>query len=220
MRKIIFILVLLGIPGIMNAQDNTGNQGYKKVWEFGLGFNVQQLNRATLNNFNHIEGNGNYLSIDNRSALFGFNIAVARELNSHFYLDFQSNFDFASDPTIDGHKTRFSVTPAIGVQWKLGSYMKNKVIDPFVRGAVGYQFRNFNVQGTYDVSDSGMIVEEKSRNISPIIFGVGTNLWITNNWGVSLEADYQINPQSGVNNQWLGVIRLTYRLGGKPILCY
>ena len=202
---------------MVKAQES---QEYKKVWEFGLGINVQSLERATLKNFTQIEGEYNRLVIDNRSALFGLNIYVARELNSHFYLDFQGNLGFASDPATVGSKTRFTVTPTIGIQWRLGSYMKNKVIDPFVRTAVGYQFRNFNPESIYDVSNSEMVVEDHSRNVSPVIFGAGSNLWVTNNWGVSLEADYQLNPQSGVNSQWLGVIRVTYRLGGKPVVCY
>lgn len=215
MKKLLLAIIA------MAAIASTGRaEEVKKVWEFGGGLNIQSLNRVGVKNFTAVAGEYNALSLDNRSAIFGLNIYVARELNSHFYVDFQSNFDFASDPGQEKSKTRTTISPSLGVQWRLGSYMRNKVIDPFVRVGVGYQYRNFNTEGIYNVTDETQVAEEDSRSVSPIAFGVGTNLWLTNRWGVGLQADYMLNPQSGIANQWQGSLRVVYRLGGKPIVCY
>lgn len=210
----ISILAAVAIAASAQAQE------VKKVWEFGAGLNVQSLDRVGVKNFTEVEGQYNALSLDSRSVIYGLNIYVARELNSHFYADFQSNFDFASDPGRDKRKHRTTISPSLGIQWRLGSYMRNKAIEPFVRVGIGYQYRNFNTEGVYDVTDATQVGEGRSRSISPVAFGVGSNLWLTNRWGVGLQADYMLNPQSGVANQWQGSIRVVYRLGGKPVVCY
>jgi len=212
MKKTIIAALAVLCTAAAWAQD-----AHKKSWEFGIGGNVESLKRAYINSYNRVDNSADALSIDERDAIFGLHLYVARELNSHFFLDFQGNFNFASDSQIDGRNNLIIAYPSIGLQWRLGSYMRNKVIDPFARIGVGYQFRNFSITNAYDVVNNTSMVEDRNRHLSPISFGLGTNLWISSRWGLGLEADYLLIPQHDADNQWQGSVRVIYRLGGSDI---
>lgn len=213
-KSIIALCFIISAVGLIKADE------YGKVSEFGVGINIQQFPRATLTTLQNVPGQYNYLSIDYRAALFGINVYCAWELNPHFYFDIQGNADFGSDPRAIGEKFRYTLTPSVGIQWRLGSYMRNKVIDPFVRVGIGFQYRNYNLEGPYDLSSGTSVVEYKGRGSSPVIFGAGSNFWISDRWGIGMEADFLVNPQKKVDNQWQGMVRLVYRHGGKPIVKY
>lgn len=191
-----------------------GQDSSSKAWEFGIGGDVQSLKRIYIADYDRLD-HADAIRMDERNVVFGAQLYVARELNRHFYLDFHGNFDFGNDPQASGRKTRVVITPTIGVQWRLGSYMLNKVIDPFVRVDVGYQYRNFTVTDVYNFAEGNSSVGNSSRHLSPVTFGAGTNLWISNNWGIGLEADYMLQPQTNVENQWQGAVRVIYRVGGE-----
>lgn len=214
MRKIFFTIVTWTLMTLSGSAQITG---FDKCWEFGVGIDLQSLPRTYIDGFDRDASNTtDFLSIRDQRIIAGAQLYVARELNSHFYLDLQTTLNFAGDKDNSSRKTRVAITPSVGVQWRLGSYMTNKVIDPFVRAGVGYQFRNLEINKVTDITSPDGMVREKSRNLTPVFLGLGSNLWITNRWGVGLEADYLIIAQSHADNQWQGAARVMYRLGGEP----
>lgn len=196
----------------------------KKAWEFGLGGSVWQFNRISLSNFQKdAEGNYTY-DMTNNHALWGGQIYVARELNSHFYLDFQGNLG-ATDRTLGG-KTKWLGQAGLGLQWRLGEYFKSPYIDPFLRVGTNYIYKGFDIYyaGDESVGKDQMqwvmsnVANKDGRDKTHMFatsFGGGVNMWLNDRFGLGLQADYLLMPYKHVANSIQGSVRLMWRFGGK-----
>lgn len=196
----------------------------KKAWEFGLGGSVWQFNRISLSNFQK-DADGNYTyDMTNHHALWGGQIYVARELNSHFYLDFQGNLG-ATDKTLGG-KTKWLGQAGLGLQWRLGEYFKSPYIDPFLRVGANYLYKGFDIYyaGDESVGDDQMqwvmsnVANKNGRDKTHMFaasFGGGVNMWLNDRFGIGLQADYLLMPYKNVANSIQGSVRLMWRFGGK-----
>lgn len=196
----------------------------KKAWEFGLGGSVWQFNRISLSNFQkNADGNYTY-DMTNHHALWGGQVYVARELNSHFYLDFQGNLG-ATDKTLGG-KTKWLGQAGLGLQWRLGEYFKSPYIDPFLRVGANYLYKGFDIYyaGDESVGKDQMqwvmtnVANKDGRdktNMFAASFGGGVNMWLNDRFGIGLQADYLLMPYSHVANSVQGSVRLMWRIGGK-----
>lgn len=216
--------------GVINSEEKP-----KKAWEVGVGASIFNFSRIDFTNFQ--KATDNYkLGMHLRHSVIGPHLYIARELNTHFYLDVQGNLSF-TEQYVDGKdklKTAFMVGP--GLQWRLGEYFGSKYVDPFFRVGVNYMKKNFDMKYT---GSEGTLPEEMSwvlenlynkdgidRNeMFPVAFGVGLNAWLNDRFGIALQGDWLMMPHKNVANSTQGTVRLMWRLGGKskkaqPIVQY
>ncbi len=220
-------LICISRPAIAQdgdiAGDNEGKE--KRAWELGIGGSVFQFSRVDFTNFNK-GANAYNLGLQLRHNVIGPNLYVARELNSHFYLDVQGTVGL-TEQYVNGKdrlKTLYMVGP--GLQWRLGEYFNSKHVDPYVRVGVSYMKKNFSMkyQGAEgDLPDEMSWVLENMRNkdgvdrneMIPVSMGLGVNTWLNDRFGIGLQADYLYMPYKHVANSLQGTARLMWRIGGK-----
>ncbi|ADV44158.1 OmpA family protein [Bacteroides helcogenes] len=228
-------VVCIGLPA--NAQkssrnstdgDNThvGMKRTKKAWEIGIGGTGLQMTRFNVINFQTNDKDGYTINTSKRDLLFGGHLYVARELNSHFYLDLQGMLDYSSDPVRNGHESRWVGMAGLGFQWRLGEYFHSSYIDPFLRAGVNYMYKNFNVNYNgieefnrkemgWNLSNDYNKEGDDKHNLLPISLGAGVNMWLNDRIGIGLQGDYLIMPYKHIANSWQGTVRFIWRIGGK-----
>lgn len=209
---------------LMNASAQEPAPQEKKAWEIGIGGSVWQFNRISFSNFQQ-NADGSYTyDMTNRHAIWGGQLYVARELNSHFYLDFQGNLG-GTNKTTNG-KTKFLGLAGLGLQWRFGEYFKSPYIDPFLRVGANYMYKGFDMcyRGSENVNDdqmqwamtnSGNKDGRDKTNMFVASFGGGVNMWLGDRFAVGLQADYLLMPYKNVANSVQGTVRLMWRFGGK-----
>lgn len=230
MKRIILYALVLFVT-VYSATAQTVRSGvakrttYHKKWEFGVGGSVFQFSRTSFTNFAKMD-KGYRFDLKMKQAVFGGNIYVARELNNHFYIDFQSVIGATTESLHnDKSETKWLYTAALGVQWRLGDYFNSKYIDPYLRGGIGYMYKGFDINytGTEGLSDEEMTwlhdnisnKDGRDRNhMMPISLGLGLNMWLNDNWGIGIQGDYVLMPYSNVANSLEGTVRVMYRIGG------
>lgn len=225
----------IGVPA--NAQKSSGNSAEednvhtgmertKKAWEIGVGGTGLQMTRFNVINFQTNHKGGYTINTSKKDLLFGGHLYVARELNSHFYLDLQGMLDYSSDPVRNGHESRWVGMAGLGLQWRLGEYFHSSYIDPFLRAGVNYMYKNFNVNYNgieeFDSKEIGWNLSNDynkegsdKHNLVPVSLGAGVNMWLNDKFGMGLQADYLIMPYKHIANSWQGTVRLIWRIGGK-----
>ena len=151
MKKIYIISValIIGIlvsPVIAQTENRTIEEiKPKKAWEIGIGGSAFKLTRFNLIDFYKNDKEGYNLSTQKKDVIFGGNIYVARELNSHFYLDFQGSLGYTRDQLRNKKEDRFLAMAGLGLQWRFGEYFGSKYIDPYLRVGANYMYKNFDV---------------------------------------------------------------------------
>lgn len=221
------------------AQSNIQSEGVakneekktKKAWEFGVGGTLQKLNRVYCYDTFMIDDNYVY-DAKMRHALWGGDLYVARELNKHLYLDLTAGIG-GGNVRDENHerKTKLYYSTSLGLQWRLAPLFKTKAFDPYLRVGVGYTHRTFdiNYNGVNEISNDMLDwiannihrkVGDNVRNIVTISTGVGINYWVSNRWGMGLQANYLFVPdfidkQKGVKENMQGVVRILVRIGGE-----
>lgn len=224
----IFIYALLasGSIGSLSAQEtSTTEQKASKAWEIGIGGSVMQFNRTSFSNFSKIE-NGYQFDLSLRHSVWGGNLYIARELNSHFYLDLQGTAGFTKQALSNDDKNKWYYMAGLGLQWRLGEYFGSKYIDPYLRAGINYMHKDFQIfyDGREGLSPDEMTwvldnIKNKSgvdrKDLMPVSLGGGLNMWLNDRIGVGFQADYLLMPYKDVANSVQGTVRLMWRLGGK-----
>lgn len=218
----LLVLSVLSVSAQHNMEETTEKKT-KRAWEVGLGGSVFQFSRVGFSNFTKYDGGYDFdLTLDH--AVWGGDIYVARELNRHFYLDFQGNLGFTNN-AIEG-KHRWMGMAGLGLQWRLGEYFGSKYIDPYLRAGMNYMYKNFSIMytGTEGLDPDAMQWVQKNFNnkngadrkhLAPIALGGGVNMWLNDRFGIGLQADYLIMPVKNVANSLQCTARLIWRIGGK-----
>lgn len=229
---VIFVCLVLGLsvtPAIgQNRNSSKEEVKIKKAWEFGVGGSIFQLTRFNIIDIYQKEDGGYKINTQKKDVLFGGNIYAARELNSHFYLDLQATVGYAYDKLQYKKKENRLMTMAgIGLQWRLGEYFGSKYIDPYFRVGANYMYKNFNVVyfGLEKLEKDKVIGWDLDnlynkdgadrKHMIPISTGVGVNMWLNNQLGIGIQADYLYMPYKHVANSLQGTARLMWRFGGK-----
>lgn len=199
---------------------------HKRAWEIGVGGTGMHMTRMSVLDFQKAPV-GHEIKVNKRDLLFGGNLYIARELNPYFYLDLQGTVGYAKDPIGKGKtEDRFLYMGGLGLQWRLGEYFESKYIDPFFRVGANYMYKTFtqlyNGVENYDGSQMNWgfdLDHNKSgadqKQLFPVSFGTGINMWLSNGFGIGLQADYLYMPHKNVANVWQGTARLMWRIGGK-----
>lgn len=211
---------------VMTGCDDHGRKEYRKAWEIGVGMNGMQMTRFDVIGF-HTNPQGGYtIDTNKKDLIFGGHLYLARELNSHFYLDFQGMLDYSSDPVSNGHKSRWVSMAGLGFQWRMGEYLHSQYIDPFFRVGVNYMYKNFRVnykgmeshdleQMKWNLSNNYNKEGNDKGHLIPLSVGAGVNMWLNDHAGIGLQAEYLFMPYRQVADSWNGTIRLMWRIGGK-----
>ena len=223
LKSYISLLLFLGAMSA-HAQEPAAEEGKdKKAWEIGLGGTVFQFNRVGFSNFSQLD-DGYAFDLSLNHAVWGGGLYAARELDKHFYLDFQGNVGM-TNKSING-KHKFLVMAGLGLQWRLGEYFKSRYIDPYLRAGVNYMYKDFQI--IYDGSE-GLEPDDMQwvmsnyankegrdrKHLVPISLGAGVNMWLNDRFGIGLQADYLLMPHKNVANSLQGSARLIWRIGGK-----
>ena len=141
-----FLLPCTGFPAVAQQADGSDSiPRHRKAWEIGVGIHGMQLTRFNVTGFSPGSNGGYRIDTDKRDVLFGGHLYLARELNSHFFLDLQGNADFTADPVRGGKEKRWTAMAGLGLQWRLGEYFRSPYIDPFLRAGANYLYKNFTV---------------------------------------------------------------------------
>jgi len=197
----------------------------KRAWEIGVGVSIFQFSRVDFTNFAKFDDQFK-VDLQLKHNVIGGNLYIARELNSHFYIDLQGTVGFTKQWVVDKNKmkTLFMIGP--GLQWRFGEYFDSKYVDPFVRVGVSYMKKNFdmNFQGIEGDMPSEMewLLENINNkdgadrnNLIPISLGLGLNTWLNDDFGIGLQADYLFMPYKNIANSMQGTIRIMWRIGGE-----
>lgn len=205
---------------------STTDEKPKKAWEIGLGGSALKLTRFNLIDLYKNEQGGYDINTQKKDVIFGGNISVARELNTHLYLDLQGSIGYTRDKLRDKTDNRLLLMGGVGLQWRLGEYFGSKYIDPYFRVGVNYMYKNFDVvyNGLAKVEEEEVKWELNNlynkesadkRHLIPIAAGAGVNMWLNDRVGIGLQTDYLVMPYKDVANSLEATVRLMWRIGGK-----
>lgn len=138
-------------------------------------------------------------------------LTVARNLNKYFVLDWQTTVGNVDNKRI-GMGKEFFLQTGLGLQFKLaGFWNEDSWFDPFLRVGANYL--------RHDYSGQANAIDSKGDNIGANHFsvatGIGTNLWLTKNFGLGLQGDYVSTPvdKSTFGNFWQAGASLLFRFG-------
>lgn len=183
------------------------------------------------------QGGGYHVETSKRDIIFGGGLYAARELKPYLFADLQASAGYAYDPIKGGYAHRWLYMGGLGLQWRWGAHLNSRYIDPFFRVGVNYMYKNFDIsyQGSetleadkqlgWDMQNSYNKEGADRRHLTPIALGAGVNMWVTDRFGIGLQADYLLMPYKHVADQLQANVRLLWRIGGeskkgKPVVEY
>lgn len=150
-------------------------------------------------------------------------LTVARNLNKYFVLDWQTSVGNVDNKRFAMGKEFFLQT-GLGLQFKFaGLWNEESWFDPYARVGANYLRHDYSgltfprtdlandvVLGTYNGDD----VTGKANHFTAAA-GLGSNFWLTKNFGLNLQGDYVSTPgnSSNVANFWQASASLMFRFG-------
>jgi len=195
-------------------------------WMIGVGAHgvnhMAEANGGIGEKFNHFERLftiGNYAITPPLSKL-----TVARNLNKWLVLDWQTSVGNVGNKRFDMGK-EFMLLTGLGLQFKFnGLWNEESWFDPYLRAGASYLRHDYSslTFPRYDNANDEVIAYDKD-NTSPgkanhfaVPVGIGSNFWITKNFGLGLQGDYVSTPFNGggnVPNFWQASASLLFRFG-------
>lgn len=137
-------------------------------------------------------------------------LTVARNLNKYFVIDWQTSVGNIGNDKLGLGKEFFLMT-GLGVQFKVnGLWNEESFIDPYLR--VGASYLRHNYEGIGLVNSSG---RKLGADYFVLATGVGSNFWITKNFGLGVQGDYVSTPgdESVSANFWQASVGINFRFG-------
>ena len=137
-------------------------------------------------------------------------LTVARNLNKYFVLDWQTTVGNVDNKKV-GMGKEFFLQTGLGLQFKLASFWNEESwFDPYVR--VGANYLRHDYEGTGLVNNDGDLVK---ANHFTVATGLGSNFWLTKNFGLNLQGDYVSTPtnKGGAINFWQAGASILFRFG-------
>ena len=137
-------------------------------------------------------------------------LTVARNLNKYFVLDWQTTVGNVDNKRV-GMGKEFFLQTGLGLQFKLASFWNEESwFDPYVR--VGANYLRHDYEGTGLVNNDGDLVK---ANHFTVATGIGSNFWLTKNFGLNLQGDYVSTPvdKTDVPNFWQASASIMFRFG-------
>ena len=151
-------------------------------------------------------------------------LTVARNLNKYLVLDWQTSVGNVDNKRIGMGKEFFLMT-GLGLQFKFnGLWNEESWFDPYLR--VGANYLRHDYSGvSFPLTDTNGTTYVGFSNNEPftqrrkdhftVSTGLGSNFWITKNFGLGVQGDYVSTPidDSGLANFWQASASLLFRFG-------
>ncbi|SEF78649.1 Thrombospondin type 3 repeat-containing protein [Halpernia humi] len=150
-------------------------------------------------------------------------LTVARNLNKYLVIDWQTTVGNVDNKRFSYGKEFFLQT-GLGLQFKInGLWNEDSWFDPYVRVGANYLRHDYTgltfpqtdvngvLQSTYD-GDKNLTGK---ANHFTVATGLGSNFWLTKNFGLGVQGDYISTPtnKSSVVNFWQASASLLFRFG-------
>ncbi|MHA6726864.1 OmpA family protein [Chryseobacterium sp. A301] len=137
-------------------------------------------------------------------------LTVARHLTGPLVLDWQTTVGNVDNKKI-GMDKEFMLMTGLGLQLKANSlWNEESWFDPYLR--VGANYLRHDYSGTGVVNGDGKAV---GANHFALATGIGSNFWLTDNFGLGIQGDYVSTPgdKSSVANFFQAGASLLFRFG-------
>ena len=183
---------------------------------------------------NHVAVNGKFTeSLTNFKQVFSINnysitpplskLTVARHLTGPLVLDWQTTVGNVDNKRF-GMGKEFFLQTGLGLQLKFNSFWnEDSWFDPYLRIGANYLRHDYsgltfpktdangNTYATYD-GDGNLTGKANHFNVAG---GLGSNFWLTKNFGLGIQGDYLATPtnKSDVPNFWQASASLLFRFG-------
>ncbi|SDE51109.1 OmpA family protein [Riemerella columbipharyngis] len=138
-------------------------------------------------------------------------LTVARNLGRALVVDWQTTVGNLGNKKLGMEKEFFLMT-GLGLQLKVAGLFNNEDFwfDPYVR--VGANYLRHDYSGMNIVNGDGKMI---GKDHFALATGLGTNIWLTKNFGVGIQGDYVSTPtdKSNAANFWQASATLNFRFG-------
>ena len=138
-------------------------------------------------------------------------LTVARNLSKYLVLDWQTSVGNVDNQKIGMGKEFFLMT-GLGLQFKFnGLWNEDSWFDPYLRAGANYLRHDYSGQSNAVNGDG----ENIGADHFAVATGLGSNFWITKNFGLGVQGDYVSTPtdKSGAANFWQASASLLFRFG-------
>ncbi|MDR2205421.1 MAG: OmpA family protein [Flavobacteriaceae bacterium] len=151
-------------------------------------------------------------------------LTVARNLNKYLVIDWQTSVGNVDNKRIGMDKEFFLMT-GLGLQFKInGLWNEESWFDPYIRLGGNYMRHDYSgvtfpvtdVWGqTYNGYSSDESYTQRRSDTFTVAGGIGSNFWVTKNFGIGLQGDYVGTPidKSDIANFWQASASLLFRFG-------
>ncbi|KUG11154.1 hypothetical protein BEI02_04225 [Elizabethkingia sp. HvH-WGS333] len=198
-------------------------------WLIGVGAHGEN-HKAQANNFSNTFGAQNLTK-----RLFNLNnfsitpplskLTVARNINKYLVADLQASVGNVGNKKFNMDK-EFFLMAGLGLQFKFnGLWNEESWFDPYARVGANYlrhdysglTFPRTDAFGNYYDSYNGNGDKTGKKNFFALSTGLGSNFWITKNFGLGIQGDYVTTPgdKSTVANFWQASASLLFRFGNR-----
>ncbi|MCL1676640.1 OmpA family protein [Elizabethkingia meningoseptica] len=199
-------------------------------WLIGVGAHGEN-HKAQANNFSNT-----FAAQNLTKRLFNLNnfsitpplskLTVARNINKYLVADLQASVGNVGNKRFDMDK-EFFLMAGLGLQFKFnGLWNEDSWFDPYARVGANYlrhdysglTFPRNDWRGAYNYptyNGNGDLTGKK--NFFALSTGLGSNFWITKNFGLGIQGDYVTTPgdKSTVANFWQASASLLFRFGNR-----
>ena len=150
-------------------------------------------------------------------------LTVARNINKYMVLDWQTSVGNVDNKRIGMGKEFFLMT-GLGLQFKFnGLWNEESWFDPYLRVGANYMRHDYSgvafpltdTNGDYYSGFSFEPSTQRRRDHFTVSTGLGSNFWLTKNFGLGIQGDYVSTPidKSDVANFWQASASLLFRFG-------
>ncbi len=151
-------------------------------------------------------------------------LTVARNLNQYLVLDWQTSVGNVDNKRIGMGKEFFLMT-GLGLQFKFnGLWNEDSWFDPYLRVGANYLRHDYTGVNFPLTDTNGTVYQGFSDNTAntqrrkdhfAVATGIGSNFWITQNFGLGIQGDYVSTPvdKSDIANFWQASASLLFRFG-------
>lgn len=230
----------------VTSTTNVEETHYRGAWEIGIGALGTNWSRVTLSNFRN--NTSNYqLTLDAQHLLGGAQFYVAREITPWFYIDLQGSASLAPSNIrkeevsgTNGGKYHQLYLGGLGAQFRLTPLLQSTYVEPYLRLGINYMYRDFQTaySGTFreditktahwsmvDTWNKNGVEEGTSKSSLPISLGLGVKGWLTDCFGLGIQAEYLMPIAGKGPNFAQASASLIWRIGGKskrqaPVVSY
>jgi OmpA-OmpF porin, OOP family len=221
-------VLALGVASSAVAQTTTNK------WAIGVG--AHGVNHTAVNGSGKV-GDVFKTLVDSKEGLYRVGnyeitpplskLTVARNINKSFVADFQATVGNIGNGRFENSSKSFFMQAGLGLQYKFQALLNNENswFDPYARVGANYLRHDYNTVVKFPSNDidgkaypsfrSDGATDKQIINHFTTAVGLGSNFWITKNFGLNIQGDYVNTPfdKSDVSNFWQASASIMFRFG-------